>query len=95
MNIHRKGKSGCEISINRYKNVFKNASIPITEELPGNYYKNGSMDHKILEYRLHREDYWLKTLRTITAQKLKFVTFTEEILNGKLHFWCSVFIHMV
>ena len=33
-----------------------------------------------------------------TAQKIKFsiketpdlVTFTEEILNGKLHFWCSV-----
>ena len=32
---------------------------------------------------------------TIIAQKMKhsiedFVTFTEEILNGKLHFLCSV-----
>ena len=53
MNIHRKGKSGCEISINHYKNVFKNASIPITEELPDKYYKNGSTDHKIREYRLY------------------------------------------
>ena len=33
-----------------------------------------------------------------TAQKMKFsmetadlVTFTEEILNGKRHFWCSAF----
>ena len=34
-------------------------------------------------------------LKTYTVQKMKFsiedlVTFTEEILNGKLHFLCSV-----
>ena len=38
---------------------------------------------------------------TCTAQKIKFsikdlVTFTEEILNGKLHFLCSdVFGHLL
>ena len=64
--IHRKGKSGCEISINHYKNVCKNTSfkIQILEKLPGNGYKNGSMDLEMLEYRLQREDYWIETLRT-------------------------------
>ena len=66
MNIHRKGKSGCEIAINHYRNICKNASfrIQILEKLPGNGYKNGAMDLEMLEYRLQREDYWIKTLRT-------------------------------
>ena len=66
MNVYRKGKSGCEISINHYKNVCKNASftIQILENLPGNGYKNGSKDLEMLEYRLQREDYWIKLLRT-------------------------------
>ena len=38
MNIHRKGKSRCKISINHDKNVSKNASftIQIREKLPDN-----------------------------------------------------------
>ena len=36
INIHRRGKSGCEISIDKYRNVCKNAtfSIEMIEKLP-------------------------------------------------------------
>ena len=66
MNIHRKGKSGCEIAIDHYKNVCPGAtfSVQILEKLPGNGYKNGKVDPAMLKYRLEREDYWIKTLRT-------------------------------
>ena len=72
MNIHRKGKSRFEISINHYKNVCKKIffTIQITEKLPGNGNKNGSIDHKILEYRLQGEGYWVKTLRFTYALEL-------------------------
>ena len=42
MSIHRRGKSGCEISVDHYKNVCKNAtfSIHIIEKLPENGYEN-------------------------------------------------------
>ena len=61
-NIHRKGKSGCEISINHYTNVCPNSSflIQILEKLPGDGYKNGARDKAIYQYRLEREDYWIK-----------------------------------
>ena len=64
MNIHRKGKSRFEISINHYKNVCKKIFfiIQIIKKLPGNSSKNGSIDLKILEYRLQREGCWVKTL---------------------------------
>jgi len=67
MNIHRKGKSGCEIAIDHYKNVCPGAtfSVQILEKLPGNGYKNGKVDPAMLKYRLEREDYWIKTLRTV------------------------------
>ena len=67
MNIHRRGKSGCELSINHYKNVCPNATfnIQILEKFPGNGYNNGSMDMEMLEYRLPLEDYWIKKLRTV------------------------------
>lgn len=44
MNIHRKGKSRFEISINHYKNVCKKIffTIQIIKKLPGNGNKNGS-----------------------------------------------------
>ena len=49
MNIHRKGKSGCEISINHYTNVCPNSSfwIQILEKLPGDGYKNGAKEKAI------------------------------------------------
>ena len=49
-NIHRRGKSGGEISIDYYRNVCKNKSfsIQITEKLPGNGYENGIKDNAII-----------------------------------------------
>lgn len=38
--------------------------MQIIEKLPGNGYKNGSVDCKMFEYHVHREDLWMKTLRT-------------------------------
>ena len=67
MNIHRRAKSGCEISIDHFKNVCPDATfkVQIVEKLPGNGYKNGKVDSAMLKYRLEREDYWIKTLRTV------------------------------
>ena len=67
MNIHRKGKTGCEILIDHFSNVCPGAlfSIDILEKLPGDGYENGSIDDKMRKYRLEREDYWMKTLRTV------------------------------
>ena len=65
--IYRKSKTGCEIAIDHFKNVCPGAtfSIQILEVLPGNGYKNGKMDLEMLRYRLIREDYWIKTMRTV------------------------------
>ena len=67
MNIHRKGKSGCEISIDHFSNVCPGAkfSVQILEKLPGNGYINGKFDKAMMRDRLMREDYWMKTLRTV------------------------------
>ena len=67
MNIHRKGKTGCEILIDHYSNVCPEAkfSVDILEKLPGNGYLNGSIDAEMRKYRLEREDYWIKTLSTV------------------------------
>ena len=61
MNIHRKGKTGCEIAINHYTNVCPGAkfSIRVLEKLPGNGYKNGKRDKEMYKYRLEREDFWI------------------------------------
>ena len=67
MNIHRKGKSGCEVLIDHFSNVCPGSSfsIQILEKLPGNGYTNGVVDEQMRKYRLEREDYWIKTLRTV------------------------------
>ena len=67
MNVHRKGKSGCEISIDHYTNVCPGTkfSIQILEKLPGNGYINGIVDPTMREYRIQRENYWMKKLRTV------------------------------
>ena len=59
INIHRIGKSGCEISIGHYRNVCNNAtfSIQVNGKLPENNYENGIKNNAMLEYRLHHEDY--------------------------------------
>jgi len=88
MNVHRRGKSGCEISIDHYKNSCPGASfsIQILEKLPGNGYRNGELDSKMREYRLEREDHWIKTLRTVYPyglnEKTKFMN--KDIPVGKL-----------
>ena len=46
MNVHRKGKSGCEHPLNHYKNVCKGASfsIHISEKLEWDGFVNGQRD---------------------------------------------------
>ena len=71
----------------------KKASFPnhIIEKLTGNGYKNGSIDYKMLEYRLKRKDYWMKTLRTIYSnglnKKSKFLN--KNVLIVKLFHHCQ------
>ena len=67
MNIHRKSKSGCEPSINHYKNACKDPSfsIQILEKLEGNGFINGQRDFAVQKLRLQREYYWMKKLCTI------------------------------
>ena len=59
--------TGCEIAINHFTNVCPGAkfSIRVLEKLPGNGYKNGKRDKEMYKYRLEREDFWMKKLRTI------------------------------
>ena len=89
MNIHRRGKSGCEVSIDHYKNVCPGAtfSIQVLEKLPGDGYKNGKMDLAMLKYRLEREDYWMKTLRTVYPYGLNDKTkmMNRNLPVGKLY----------
>ena len=67
MNIHRTAKSGCKYFIDHFNNVCPGAkfSIHIIEKFEGNGYKNGVIDDKMRDYRLKREDYWMKQLRTV------------------------------
>ena len=45
MNIHQKGKSGCKLSINHYKNVYRGASFSIhILEKPGDGFRNDQWD---------------------------------------------------
>ena len=67
MYIQRRGKSGCEISIDHYRNLCKNATflIQVIETLLGNDYEIRIKNIAMLEYRLQCEGYWIKTLRTV------------------------------
>ena len=67
MTINRKGKSGCELSINHYKNVCKGTSfsIHILEKLEGDGSINGRQDFGVQKLCLQSLDYWLKKLGTI------------------------------
>ena len=91
MNIHRRGKSGCEISINHYKNVCPGSSftIQIIEVLPGNGYKNGAFDIDMNKYRKEREEYWIKTLRTVypygLCEKITRKGIAEDAPIGRLY----------
>ena len=67
MTIHRKGKSGRELSINHYKNVCRGTSfsIHVLEKLERDGFINGQPDFAVQKLRLQREDYWMKKLHTI------------------------------
>ena len=88
MNIHRKGKTGCEIMIDHFSNVCPGASftIDILEKLPGDGYKDGAIDEKMRDYRLEREDYWMKTLRTVYPYGLndRAKSINSDVPVGKL-----------
>ena len=59
MNIYRRRKSGYEISIDHYRNVFKIATIStqVFKRLSGNSSENGVKDNDLLKYQLQREDF--------------------------------------
>ena len=71
MSIHRRGKSGCEISIDHYRNVCKNATFSIQ------VIENWIKDNAMLEHQLQPEDYRMKTLYTVYPyglnQRTKFM----------------------
>ena len=76
MNQHRTSTIGCSHMINHYENVCENASffIQILEKLEGSGYINGEYDPASAERRLLREDYWIKTLRTVYPYGLNIRT---------------------
>ena len=88
MNIHRTGKTGCSHCIEHFSNVCPGSTftIQVIEKLPGNGYINGSIDATMREYRLKREDFWMKTLRTVYPyglnEKTKFMS--RNVPIGKL-----------
>ena len=59
MNIYRRRKSGYEISIDHYRNVFKIATIStqVFKRLSGNSSENGVKNNDLLKYQLQREDF--------------------------------------
>ena len=81
MNIHRKGKSCCELSISHYKNVCQGASfsIHILDELEGDDFITGQRDFDMQKLGMQREDYWMKKLRTIYSYNLN-----ERVKNSNL-----------
>ena len=76
IDIHSRRQSEFEIFIDHYWVVCKNAafSIQIIEKLLGNACENGIKDNAMLDYRLQREDYWMKTLCTVYPCNLNEIT---------------------
>ena len=53
-------------------------------------YMKDIFERSVSNKRLVRENYQMNLVTAKTNQETAdFVTFTEEILNGKLHFLCS------
>ena len=70
INRHRTATVGCQHVLNHYKvNCVSPSfafSVQILEKLPGDgYIENKTVDPEIRDQRLNREEYWMKTLRTI------------------------------
>ena len=67
INIHRTSESGCEIFINHFSTccIAQSFSIQVIEVFEGDGYKDGVVDEDMRRIRREREDWWMKTLRTI------------------------------
>ena len=67
INIHRTSESGCEIFINHFSTccIASSFSIQVIEVFEGDGYKDGVVDEDMRRIRREREDWWMKTLRTI------------------------------
>jgi len=67
INIHRTSKSGCEIFIDHFSSCCPGQSfrIQVIEVFEGDGYTNGRVDEDMRRVRREREDWWMKTLRTI------------------------------
>ena len=67
INIHRTSKSGCEIFIDHFSSccVAQSFYINVIEIFEGDGYLDGKVDEDMRRIRREREDWWMKTLRTI------------------------------
>ena len=67
INIHRTSKSGCEIFIDHFSSCCQGSSfhIQVIEVFEGDGYINGNVGEDMRRIRREREDWWMKTLRTI------------------------------
>ena len=61
-----------KIAINQFKNVCLGSkfTVQILEKLPANGYQNCAVNSEMLKYRLHFQDHWIKTIRTIYPYSL-------------------------
>ena len=67
LNIHRTATSGCEIFIDHFSTCCKGKSftMQVIEIFEGDGYKNGIVDAEMRSVRKEREEWWMKTLRTV------------------------------
>ena len=86
-------KSGCEHSINHYKNSCKSAgfSIRILKKLDGESFINGQQNFAVQKLCLQREDYWTPKLRIIYGLKERAKNTNWEQPTGKLFLPSSKF----
>ena len=61
-------------------------SIQILEKLPGDGYLNGKLDSAMLQLRLEKENFWIKTLRSVYPYGLneRVKSMNKEVPTGKL-----------
>ena len=75
MNLCRGRKSGCEISIDHHEKICKITKYITYCQVTMRWLQNVVKEEDISEYRLQREDYWIKILRNPyhdLNQKTKF-----------------------
>jgi hypothetical protein len=67
LNIHRTSTAGCEVFIDHFSNCCKDQTftIQVIEIFQGDGYENGKVESGMRSVRREREDWWIKTLRTV------------------------------